>query len=150
MATREQVAWLARELSDSHRSAFFKSFDGSAAGIGFALKLLYSAQDNHLSAGALSEAMGVSTARVAVLLKKMESRGLIVKRHDSSDARVTVVYLSEEGKLAAKQTEETVLRCMSNLIDRIGMEKLRQFVALSAEVSAAMEAELSGGSDRLE
>lgn len=149
MATKEQAEWLARELSGSYRSAFFKNFDGAGAGIGFALKLLYVAESNRLSAGALSEAMGVSTARVAVLLKKMEGRGLIVKKHDRSDARVTVVCLSEAGRLAAEQTETTVLHCMSNLIDRIGMEKLQQFIALSAEVNAAMDAELSERTERL-
>lgn len=138
MATKEQIDYIVCELPKAHPANFFKFFNDSNTGIGFAIKLLYSAEDNRLSAGAVSEAMGVSTARVAVLLKKMESKGLIVRESDRTDARVTIVCLSEEGKAVAKQMQENMLKHISYVIDRVGMEKLRQFIELSAEVKEAM------------
>lgn len=145
MATKEQIEYIAQELPKAHPAEFFKVFNDSNAGIGFALKLLYSAEGNCLSAGAISDAMGVSTARVAVLLKKMESKGLITKESDRTDARVTIVRLSEEGKRAAEETRERMLAHISNVIDRLGMEKLKLFIELSVEVKTAMEKDFPPG-----
>lgn len=138
MATREQIEYIVRELPKAHPANFFKIFNDSNTGIGFAVKLLYAAEDNRLSAGAISEAMGVSTARVAVLLKKMEGKGLITRESDRTDARVTVVCLSEAGKTVAEQMQENMLGHISYVIDKVGMEKLKQFIALSVEVKVAM------------
>lgn len=138
MATKEQIEFIAEELSKAQPTNFLKIINDSNAGIGFALKLLYTAKESRLSAGEISEAMCVSTARVAVLLKKMENKGLIIKESDRTDARVTIVRLSEEGKKTAKQMRENMLKHISDVIDKIGMEKLRQFIALSVEVKAAM------------
>lgn len=138
MATREQIEYIVRELPKAHPANFFKIFNDSNTGIGFAVKLLYAAEDNRLSAGAISEAMGVSTARVAVLLKKMEGKGLITRESDRTDARVTVACLSEAGKTVAEQMQENMLGHISYVIDKVGMEKLKQFIALSVEVKVAM------------
>lgn len=138
MATQEQIEYIVRELPKAHPANFFKVFNDSNTGIGFAIKLLYSAEGNRLSAGAISEAMGVSTARVAVLLKKMESKGLITRESDRADARVTVARLSEAGKAAAEQMQENMLEHISYVIDQVGMEKLLQFIELSVEVKMAM------------
>lgn len=138
MATKEQIDYIISELPKAHPANFFKIFNDSNTGIGFAVKLLYSAEDNRLSAGAISEAMGVSTARVAVLLKKMESKGLITRESDRSDARVTIVCLSQEGKAVAKRMQDNMLQHISYVIDKVGMEKLKQFIELSVEVKVAM------------
>lgn len=138
MATNEQIDYIISELPKAHPANFFKIFNDSNTGIGFAVKLLYSAEDNRLSAGAISEAMGVSTARVAVLLKKMESKGLITRESDRSDARVTIVCLSQEGKAVAKRMQDNMLQHISYVIDKVGMEKLKQFIELSVEVKVAM------------
>lgn len=143
MATKEQIDYIVRELPKSHPAGFFKMFNDSNAGIGFALKLLYATDGNRLSAGAISEAMGVSTARVAVLLKKMESKGFITKEIDRTDARVTLVCLSQEGKLTAEQMRETMRSHIANVIDKVGMEKLITFIELSVEVKEAMREDLS-------
>lgn len=143
MATREQIEFIAEALPKAHPVNFFKVINDSNAGIGFAMKLLHGAEENCLSAGAISEAMGVSTARVAVLLKNMEAKGLITRECDKADARITIVRLSEEGKARATERREKLLTHISDVIDRVGMEKLEQFIALSEEVKAAVEDEFS-------
>lgn len=138
MATTEQIEYVMRELPKAHPANFFKAFNDANTGIGFALKLLDSAEENRLSAGAISEAMGVSTARVAVLLKKMESKGLITRECDRTDARVRVVCLSESGRAVAERMNDNIRRHISNVIDRVGMEKLIQLIELSVEIKTAV------------
>lgn len=143
MATQEQVERIAEELVKAQPTNFSKLINNANVGIGFALKLLYMAQEHCLTAGEISDAMGVSTARVAVLLKKMENKGLIVKETDRSDARVTVVRLSADGEQSVRETKENILRHIAVVIDKIGIEKLQQFIALSVEVKNAMRDEFT-------
>ena len=138
MITQERLEEIARELPKVQPTNFLKIVNDSNAGIGYALKLLLSEDSHQLSAGQLSEAMGVSTARVAVLLKKMENKGLIEKKEDEADARVTLVKLSEEGQRVAALMKENMLRHVANVIDKVGEEKFLQFIALSNEIKDAM------------
>lgn len=142
MATNEQIDHILRELPKAHPPDFLKAFCDINAGIGFALRLLYAAEDKRLSAGAISEAMEVSTARVAVLLRKMESKGLVTKENAPEDARVKLIALSERGRTAAEQMNENVRKHISGVIDRVGIEKFEQFLALAVEVNTAMRADL--------
>lgn len=68
----------------------------------------------------------------------MESKGLITRESDMTDARVTVVCLSEAGKNVARQMRQNMLGHISHVIDKVGMEKLKQFIELSVEVKTAM------------
>lgn len=138
MITQERLEAIAKELPKVQPTNFLKIVNDSNAGIGYALKLLLSQEDHQLSAGQLSEAMGVSTARVAVLLKKMENKGLIEKKEAEADARVTLVKLSEDGKRTAALMKENMLRHIANVIDKVGEEKFLQFIALSHEIKDAM------------
>ena len=140
MITQERLEAIAKELPKVQPTNFLKIVNDSNAGIGFVLKLFL--EENHqLSAGQLSEAMGVSTARVAVLLKKMENRGLIEKKEDEADARVTLVKLSEDGKRIASSMKENMLQRIATVIDKVGEEKFLQFIALSHEIKDAMSEE---------
>ena len=138
MITQERLEEFAKELPKVQPTNFLKIVNDSNAGIGYALKLLLSEEAHQLSAGQLSEAMGVSTARVAVLLKKMENRGLILKKIDQSDARITLVALSEKGQSLAIEMKENMLKHLANVIDKVGEEKFLQFIALSHEIKDAM------------
>lgn len=141
MITQERLEEIAKELPKVQPTNFLKIVNDSNAGIGYVLKLLLSEEDHQLSAGQLSEAMGVSTARVAVLLKKMENKGLIEKKEDEADARVTLVKLSEEGKRIAALMKENMLRHIASVINKVGEEKFLQFVALLHEIKDAMSEE---------
>lgn len=83
--------------------------------------------------------MNVSTARVAVLLKKMVAKDLIVKEVDANDARVTVVQLSEHGRITVETMRNEIHRQFGTVIDKIGMERMMEFVAISREIQNALK-----------
>ncbi len=82
----------------------------------------------------LSEAMNVSTARMAVLLRKMSEKGLIVKETHALDGRVTVVRLTEHGEAIAGKKREEALRQIGAVIDKVGMERMQEFIRISKEI----------------
>lgn len=54
----------------------------------------------------LADQLHVSRPTVTMMLKRMESSGLIERRADAADSRITRVYLTEDGRrLAAKMHE---------------------------------------------
>ena len=75
MATPEQIASILSQLVALHPADCFKPIDTANAGLGAVLRLLYLA-DQPVTAGTISEKLHVSTARVAVLLKKLVAKGL--------------------------------------------------------------------------
>lgn len=138
MATREQIEILIEQLKKAPPSEHFRNIDRNTAGIRAILNYLHQTEDK-VTAGKISEHMNVSTARVAVLLKKMVAKGLIEKENDSADGRVVVVKLSEQGKEAAAKLKEDIYHHMGEMIDRVGMERMLEFAAISNEIHSVMQ-----------
>lgn len=138
MAAREQIEILLKELEKAPPSEHFQSIDKNVAGIRAILKYLNMTEDK-VTAGKISEHMGVSTARVAVLLKKMTAKGLIEKEADPTDARLVVVKLSEQGKETAQRIQASIHAQIGEMIDRVGMERMLEFAAISNEIHSVMK-----------
>lgn len=137
MATKEEAEYVFNNLIIAKPEAFFNRIDKTKAGVGAVIRILNTANEP-LSAGVISEKIGVSTARTAVLLRKMLAKDLIVKLDDQSDGRKTLVRLSEHGKCSANKAKKELFEQLSKVIDYIGMEKMKQFIALSAEIRDIM------------
>lgn len=138
MATAEQIEALMEQLKKAPPAECFQNFDMSTAGIRAILKIL-NETDTKVTAGDLSEYMKVSTARIAVLLKKMEAKGFIEKEHDSADGRVVVVRLSNKGKELADKFKANLYAHIGEMIDKIGMDRMLEFAAVSNEIQSLMK-----------
>ena len=95
-----------------------------------------------VTAGKISEMMGVSEARVTALLKKMINRGYITKEKDERDARVAIVKLTLEGIAMADGLRDTLRQNIAAVIDSVGMEKLTLYGQLTEEINGAMKSQL--------
>lgn len=138
MATLEQIEALMEQLKKAPPAECFQNFDMSTAGIRAILKIL-NETDSKVTAGDLSGYMKVSTARIAVLLKKMEAKGLIEKEHDSADGRVVVVKLTDKGQEIANKFKEDLYNHIGEMIDKIGMDRMLEFAAISNEIQSLMK-----------
>lgn len=133
MATGEQIEVLLELMRKAPPSEQFQSIDKNTMGIRAILNYLYET-DGRVTAGKISEHMKVSTARVAVLLKKMVAKGLIERESDSEDGRIVVVRLSEYGRLSAYRLQENIYKTMGEIIDRVGMDRMLEFAEISNEI----------------
>ena len=138
MANAEQIETLLEQFKKAPPAECFQNVDMSSAGIRAILKIL-NETDRKVTAGTLSECMRVSTARVAVLLKKMVAKGLIEKEADADDGRVVVVRLSEYGRQTAEKFRKNLYDRIGEMIDRVGMEKMLEFAAISNEIHEVMK-----------
>ena len=81
--------------------------------------------------------MHVSTARVAVLLKKMAVQGLVTKEDDADDARITIVHISPKGEEKIRQIHDEIYAEVSKVIDKVGIERMMDFILISNEIRSA-------------
>ena len=110
----------------------------SNAGMAAVLRIL-SFEESELSAGRLSERIGVSEARTTVLLKKLERKNYIEKIRDKKDGRVILVRLTEQGMAKANSLHESAQRAVSTIIREVGREKILTFIRLSEEIDAVVK-----------
>lgn len=137
MATREQVEIILTEFRKSKPSEHFQNIDKLSAGVTAILQILYEAK-SEVTAGDISKNMNVSTARVAVLLRKMSENGLIEKSGIPRDARIVVVNLTEVGKKKAEEINNRVFSQVGIMIDKVGMEKMLEFAAIANELRSIL------------
>ncbi len=133
MATDTQISNMLKKMMSAHPAEFYKHMDDTRAGIGAVLRLLYT-ENTPVTAGMISDRLDISTARVAVLLKKMEAKGLVTKEKDTVDARVTIVKLTDFGRETIKNMWKAVREQMGKVIDEIGEERLLEYIEISREI----------------
>ena len=127
MASDKEVIALLQEFSSIHPLEFLQKLDVQSMGISNVLCFLMCA-DHEVTAGEISDYMNVSTARVAVLLKKMSDKGLIEKHADPSDARRVMVAITESGKELFEKQQREILLYSGAVVDHFGVDKIKEFI----------------------
>lgn len=135
----EQEVW--EILEDFHSIKpieFLQQIDITSMGISNLLGFL-AFSDRSVSAGEISEYMNVSTARVAVLLKKMSEKHLVEKSQDPKDARRVMVSITDEGRKILQEKRQEILLYSSAIIERFGKEKIMSFVETCKEIKEIVD-----------
>lgn len=137
MATQAQIDQIISCMEQTKAGRLFDHVDRTKAGIGAVIRILHQAECP-VTAGAIAQIMGVSTARVTVLLKKLEAKGLIVRERDRLDARVTKVRLSEQGVQVDERLRAELSQKIGAVIDAVGMERMIEFATIANEIGQAL------------
>lgn len=138
MATREQIISFLDSVKDIRPETVTKSLNETMAGIGAVLRIL-NVPGKRMTAGEISRELGVSTARVAVILKKMEAKGILVRETGIEDARTTVVHLTDNGMETACKVRDELFADVGRAIDTIGEERLLEFVNTFRELREVLK-----------
>ncbi len=131
MATVEEVNKALQLFQDNNPKNIFDEMRRTEAGILAVLKILYMSEGNVRSKD-ISDQMGVSSARMAKLLKKMELKNLIIKKMNPADCRETIIELTEHGEVVMNKVSNHMYITAEKIIDDIGMDELeKMFVSLN-------------------
>ena len=84
-----------------------------------------------VTSGQLSEALQVSTGRVATALKTLEKKHLIVRNADTVDKRRVNVYITDRGKQSIIKKHNQAIEQMENSLRKLGEEDAKKFVELT-------------------
>ena len=137
MSTRDEARELLLKIRSCRPRSFFGKVDESQRGTGFVLNYLRE-RDHEVVAGELARELGVSTARIAALLKTMEKNGLIVRQRSAEDARLTVVKITQAGGECYERMREQILEKIELLIEKVGKDDLEEFIRISNKIREAL------------
>lgn len=138
MDKREKAKQFLRRLTEAHPKDFFKRVDDETRGLHLILHLLNKAE-GVVVAGDISEALCLSTPRVAAALKALEGKGYVVRKRAADDKRKTEVEITEEGRAAAERDDDCLIELVSYLFDAVGDDDLNEFLRISSVISRALE-----------
>ena len=79
----------------------------------------------------LSNALNVSTARMAKLLTKMEKKNLIVKHKSLIDQRKTIVELTKHGKEQFLEYKNLIVEYLESIVNFIGVDKFEEYLLIT-------------------
>ena len=79
------------------------------------------------TSGELSTALNIKTARMAAILKALEEKGHIIRKHPKDDKRVTEVSLTEAGKKICQDSIRCIILRIARAYEVIGKDEMNQF-----------------------
>ena len=73
----------------------------------------------------LGPKMGMEPRSLTRMIKSLEKKGWIEKKHDKSDKRLVKLHLTEEGKRLRQKTKDVVIHFNNRLYEEIGEKELK-------------------------
>jgi DNA-binding MarR family transcriptional regulator len=107
--------------------------DENVQGENFAL-LYIKNRDGFALPGEISEEMNISSARVAVILNNLESKGFIERQIDKTDRRRILVVLTEKGEEKAENHNKEVIAQIAKMLELLGGQDAREFVRITGRI----------------
>ena len=84
-----------------------------------------------VTSGELSDALRVSTGRVASALKSLEKKQLIVRSTDAEDKRRVYVHITDIGRQIIMKKHNEAIEQMEKSLQKLGKEDAKKFVELT-------------------
>lgn len=122
MIQPEDVYKAIRFLHENKPFHEYHEFNVHEKGIGAAIIFLFKSEQEVKSVD-ISTALGISSARMAVILKKLEHKNVITKSTSKSDSRAVIITLTEKGRILANTLEQNMFNTVSKIIEEIGLEE---------------------------
>ena len=138
MISKKQAEEVLKRFIDSRPINLIKKLDDIDAGMGFILVYLSHSKED-VYANEISQKMNISRSRVAVLLKKLDGKGLIEKYASRNDARIEVLKLTKKGQMVVEDMKQKVLDVTIKIIDKVGLENINKFIDISEKIKMAIE-----------
>ncbi len=124
--TKKEEVLAAMALFDKNKPE--KTFDQISQvkmGMGAVVHCLHK-KDQAVTSKEISDALHVSSARMTVLLQKMEGEGLVEKSHSPTDARAILVSLTTKGLQKAEEIERQRYECIAEILEEYTLEDLER------------------------
>ena len=98
-----------------------------------------------LTPGALADAADITSARVANILRALEEKGWVERRHSAHDRRSVETSLTTAGAAEAERRREEGLDCLADILADLGEADSRELVRLAGAVNEAVAHRMRGG-----
>lgn len=86
----------------------------------------------------ISDAMAVSTARIAKILGDLDSRGMISRKCDDKDNRKVVIVLTPKGIETVSELRKTAIRKLEVVLSALDEEEIEEFMRIRGKLNSAL------------
>lgn len=116
---------------------FLNLIDKNGQGMNSILSYLKTKKED-VTAGELAIQLDVSTARIAVLLRKLEKLNMIVKRISPKDARVTIVEITQTGLKHIDEETKKSVSIMQKILEKVDPKEIEEFIRLATKIKKSI------------
>lgn len=95
-------------------------------------------EDKRLSLGEIGQIVGLESNTLTPLLKRLEEKKLIIRRHPAADKRQLIIRLSAKGKRLHEQVKKELRICFTN-IEGFDFEKAKELITLNNQLQQTIE-----------
>lgn len=88
--------------------------------------------------GELSQALGLSTARIAATLNSLEKKGLVTREIDPDNRRQILVRLTDAGREFSAARRARLMAITTGMLTTLGEEDAREFVRITKRLTELM------------
>jgi DNA-binding MarR family transcriptional regulator len=81
----------------------------------------------------IADTTNTSTARVAMILKSLESKGYIRRETDRSDRRKVLIFITKKGNDIIKKEQEYLVQMIASIFRQMGEHDTKEFLRLFHE-----------------
>jgi DNA-binding MarR family transcriptional regulator len=120
-----------------HRRAHYRKRMQGGLYHGQATLLRLAAQKDGAIQRDLAVEMDVRPSSMTEMLTRLEMNGMVVRRQDESDQRVTRIFITEEGKKLAEQMNAAA--DMEDIFDVLSSEEKHQLLAILEKLCLSLE-----------
>lgn len=82
------------------------------------------------TASDLANIIGITLPSISELLVKLTTEGLIKKKVDDSDKRVTILSVTNKGKMVVGETKKLIIEKMSKGLSKLTKQQKKQYIEL--------------------
>jgi DNA-binding MarR family transcriptional regulator len=102
----QTTSFLIAQVGTAHCSRAYKLLSIIGIHVGQEMVLQYLWQEDQLTQSQLAEKIGVKLQTIHKMVRRMENNGLVTKRTDDQDRRVSRIHLTDRGREMQAVTED--------------------------------------------
>lgn len=129
MKNEKQIKKLMNEIIKDKPFGVFDKINKNSQGVNSVLSYLLEL-GRPATAGEIANKLEVSTARVAVLMKKLIKNKYIIKYTNSMDQRITMIELTDSGRDYIIKEKDSVTDFFKKIVDEIGVTDTKALIRI--------------------
>ncbi len=134
MDYKELAEELLRNMTRTAKMPFQKKVEDISHGEKKILGFLTFAKRSATS-GELSEALYLTTPRVASALNSLSKKGFIERSRDANDKRIVIVTITEEGIHFMEEERKEALSMIEQTLEKLGEHDAKEFVRILKRIT---------------
>lgn len=141
MATQEQITKTMQIIEELKPRHILDKIAPTDVGLLAVIKYLKEAKELNKDVHSvdISNFLNVSSARVTVLLKKLENKGIIKKEKSKNDTRTIIIELTDKGYLLSKKIKENLQNSLNTMIDEFGYNELLEALNYLSKLKSILD-----------